>query len=1306
MADVDAIWAELQQEQSRCVPSQAKKAPMGGQSADLSSLQFERRKPKARPRQLDASLQWMKGWSASLKPSANVGYAAELAVGYAAAEPLVEPPSTLMDALGDIPCETPETFLAYLQRDINCLAEDSATVRLQSLQKLERVLVKQADTLPTDIIDAAADALLKPLLKRMKDKSEKCRLCGVTILTSLVETTSDLSSMLPYVFPTLVARLGCEDIDGVAHLPEAMRPDPEQKPTEITRPVEESEEVRLLLARLVQAVVGRCNQGQIYSWIDEATGLLRAQAMDPFHEVKVVAMESLTAFCYNHHEILLHFTEPLGRCLTSCLTHNHGKLRIAALRTLTAVLHCGAFKHNHEVIQMLMAWQDPNKCPVAAFYESVTSVNYMANLSFDRHPAVRRFWFETLGYWLLRLPDKCDHEPYIFPYLLTGLCDENEDIALECFWLIERCGELYEAEHEEDLRKTRQYGFDFGWTYSGRAFVPFPLQGAWAGGGRTGSVRRQAAQGPDMMGETDLGGHFKRDTDQDVEIDYGEEVEIPARDYSWPELRNMPVYRNLPRPRLGARTWVRTNTRRYIKATFNDVTDFRDCTALNAGRLLCMSIAYTEEGITEWLQPMIAAIIKFFAGRAAASGDSQCMQTYATVCKQLGSYCEPCSYWTQLKDALDGDSSLHLDQRVASVRVLALCLEGSVETLATIEDRDAVGMGRLDKVIPELISAMHASDLLLWPSEASRRVMWELLFSFLGPLRQYLSFSEVSQLLYVALSLAAKAPSEAAAEGRASQGDVVEAPRFEEEELVDSDKLSQALELLSKGIGEKAAPLLSLDDLDDGPAEQAEVSPSMDPRVVHQELFRRAFTEVLARLDDSFQVFRSVVYLSPLAVLASSEHSGAVLQRLAVFCGPSSSPQTRREGHVLGVHVAIRCARFTGAGGTEETVRAFARRTFQSLGKAHIDAMTTATLSYAVVVSGLSLWRRYFLSPEADPRAMLFPPEGETSRPLQWLTILITDQELYKRFHAAANLAEKAATGKGKDDFVLKTTKHIREAAERRAAVARALAASTLLIGLRRSLADGRGPLPWAEGRGAGSARALFLGAASLFRTPQPSIEPLFVRPTQPPMVMYAAELLRLLLNQEPGAVASPSRLQDDAARAIHTLELPTVAPQLPLSLQPEEREQLATEFLTVLVDLNLSLPPDPNAKHAPITLGEGSSGEIILGWDASLSPSAEAAEELNPPRSSRPAAASVADESEVARLLAQSDECLRWNAALALYKLGVDLSVVCQDGFLRSLDKWRKRKEQAKVLLAVDLLSRAGKVDKRTSAPRALAPS
>ena len=125
--------------------------------------------------------------------------------------------------------------------------------------------------------------------------------------------------------------------------------------------------------------------------------------------------------------------------------------------------------------------------------------------------------------------------------------------------------------------------------------------------------------------------------DAEEEVQPGRVVELPQRDYCWPELRSLQVFDRLPRPRLGSRCWVRTHSRRYIKATFNDVVDFRDCTALNAGRLLCMSVAYTEEGlrclgfcktcmcagVTEWLQPMLQALTKFYSGRAWAAGDSR-----------------------------------------------------------------------------------------------------------------------------------------------------------------------------------------------------------------------------------------------------------------------------------------------------------------------------------------------------------------------------------------------------------------------------------------------------------------------------------------------------------------------------------------------------------------------------------------------------------------------------------------------------------------------------------------------------------
>ncbi|CAE7562872.1 Dnaaf5 [Symbiodinium natans] len=510
MADVDEIWREMQREQ----PKISEKRAAVKAVQDLSLLQREKPKQKkTASKRLDSTLN-LREWSTNLV----VGQKQNWDFGVSAMADIVEdlavaaPPTTMLDAWEDVPTGTPETFLAYLQRDINCLAEEAMSVRLQSLQKLERILVAQIDSLATDVVDAVFDAMLKPLLKRLKDKSEKCRELAVKILRSLVENTSDLAAALPYIFPTLVSRLGCEDLDGVAHLPEIMRPDPEQKPTEIARPVEDSEEVRVELGHFIASLLQRCSPIQIYSYIDEATGLIRAQAMDPFHGVKALACETMVTFCYNNREMLLHFALPLARSLTSCLTHNHAKLRIAGLRAITACLFCGVWKHNFEIFEVLMAWQDPNKVPIKAFYEGVTNVNYMSTLSFDRHPAVRRFWFETLAYWMLRCVDKVDLEPYIAPYLLTGLCDENEEIALEVFWLIERIGEAYEAEHEEDLRKTKQYGFDFSWTYGGRAFVPFPLQGVWGGGTFVPRhIRRAGAQGPDFLGHRPLLAHQHRE---------------------------------------------------------------------------------------------------------------------------------------------------------------------------------------------------------------------------------------------------------------------------------------------------------------------------------------------------------------------------------------------------------------------------------------------------------------------------------------------------------------------------------------------------------------------------------------------------------------------------------------------------------------------------------------------------------------------------------------------------------------------------------------------------------------------------
>jgi len=307
------------------------------------------------------------------------------------------------------------------------------------------------------------------------------------------------------------------------------------------------------------------------------------------------------------------------------------------------------------------------------------------------------------------------------------------------------------------------------------------------------------------------------------------------------------------------------------------------------------------------------------------------------------------------------------------------------------------------------------------------------------------------------------------------------------------------------------------------------------------------------------------------------------------------------------------------------------------------------------------------------------------------------DQELYKKYHRALEKAEALHMGKEgeKPDFAITKTKQIREGSHSRADATRVFAISTILVVLRRMLQDGRN-VPWSQvgGTRGGSARAVYLGAASLFRAAEPTLEPMFVRPQPPSLLIYAAELMHLLMHQEPGTQPPPFQLRDDAARGIHQLELLPDAPQIPLDLQPQESEVLVTEYIQTLINLNLSLPPDPNAKHVPTTLSDAPEGDgIVLGWDKSLGPG-RPMDDIAVSGARRPGSESSGGiiPVEVIRVLSQSLECLRWNAALKMYALGMDLTLVCEEGFKRATIGWTKRKEQGKLLIAADVMRHASK--------------
>jgi hypothetical protein len=56
---------------------------------------------------------------------------------------------------------------------------------------------------------------------------------------------------------------------------------------------------------------------------------------------------------------------------------------------------------------------------------------------------------------MIKLPDKKDHEGRVFPYLISGLYDHNDDIKESVFELIEEMGRNYEEEYEKDIREVK-----------------------------------------------------------------------------------------------------------------------------------------------------------------------------------------------------------------------------------------------------------------------------------------------------------------------------------------------------------------------------------------------------------------------------------------------------------------------------------------------------------------------------------------------------------------------------------------------------------------------------------------------------------------------------------------------------------------------------------------------------------------------------------------------------------------------------------------------------------------------------------
>lgn len=373
-----------------------------------------------------------------------------------------------------LPVQNASKLLKYIQRDLNMLSDESKVKRKFGLMNLYNLFVIQETKIDKRVMQEILPAIQKPLLKRFSDPVEKWRELSILIIKEFYKQWEDLTITFPYIFPVLVEKLAAFDLDGTDSLPEVMKPPPSQKPKMIISPPEQSEEIRLLIAQIVTLMIKSTITDWFRAYLDDLITILRTLAMDPYGEVIREAWEAFYILWNNDTEILFHYTVMMGKSTFLALTHQHAKVRWAGLKALNAIMYWGVWKYTVDLFEALIGFRDPNVVPIKDFYEPSIKFNYFARFVVDRSTIVRETFYKTLASWLLRLPDKVDHEGRILPYMISALNDPNDNIQDLAFDLLEEMGMDYEEREEAKIRETKQYALEPEWT-NNREFIGLPL---------------------------------------------------------------------------------------------------------------------------------------------------------------------------------------------------------------------------------------------------------------------------------------------------------------------------------------------------------------------------------------------------------------------------------------------------------------------------------------------------------------------------------------------------------------------------------------------------------------------------------------------------------------------------------------------------------------------------------------------------------------------------------------------------------------------------------------------------------------
>ncbi len=504
-------------------------------------------------------------------------------------------------------------FMTKISRDIQALSDSDVTTRKRALQHLHKALTMEYKLEVEREYNTVFHDICKPLFKRYSDPVEKCRELAHQITKYFFQRCQDFVPVLGYYFPALVQRLpkdiGFDEdmkifvLDKEAHLAfkrgkAVDRQDKMYSPEICHVPfIENSEEIRFASIQALNALLIRVQeldcQPIMHAYFEDTLSILQIHIHDSNPEMKVLVIEALDSMAkISDYELgFKYYGVGLIRALLPQLKHRQLKVRSAAI----AAIH-------HIMIVPDRAKRKASGSDAIMDLVGFREDNVLPIAAFYKAEV-------TFNYLAELVSDKSTVVRETLVSFLTALLTEIDD----------------RYDHQQRL-------------------LPYILDLLTD---EIPSIAQSALNCLKICGKQYEEEHFE-------EILQKKQYNVDGNDKINLEKPFPPPFTESGRPSIGVRLYVRGNSKRFLQALVNELTNWVAHTRLKSANLMKMIIILCEEHLTMEIHSLLPSLIKALRF-ARDDQDTELQQLLLEAYELLGRYLLPEIYLYYILPRLRGD---------------------------------------------------------------------------------------------------------------------------------------------------------------------------------------------------------------------------------------------------------------------------------------------------------------------------------------------------------------------------------------------------------------------------------------------------------------------------------------------------------------------------------------------------------------------------------------------------------------------------------------------------------------------------